>query len=85
MKSLTTLYDGYIDRPKLSEQKKPFEYIVPLPLKWVGTIMELIEFMNWIIPSEKKTFKFSKIVIKNVDEFLLSLSYFCCIHIKPPE
>ena len=36
---LTTLYDDYIDRPKLSEQKKnPFDYIVPPPLKWVGTI-----------------------------------------------
>ena len=27
--SVSTLYDEYIDRPKLSEQKKPFEYIVP--------------------------------------------------------
>ena len=34
---LTTLCDDYIDRPKLSEQKNPFDYIVPLPLKWVGT------------------------------------------------
>ena len=34
---LTTLYDDYIDRPKLTEQKNPFEYIVPPPLKWVGT------------------------------------------------
>ena len=32
---LTTLYDDYIDRPKLSEQKNPVEYIVPpSPLKW---------------------------------------------------
>ena len=29
---LTFLYDEYIDRPKLTEQKKnPFEYIVPPP------------------------------------------------------
>ena len=28
---LTTLYDEYIDRSKLSEQKNPFEYIVPVP------------------------------------------------------
>ena len=28
---LSFLYDEYIDRPKLSEQKKPFEYIVPPP------------------------------------------------------
>ena len=37
---LTTLYDEYIDRPKLSEQKKLFECIVPSPLKWVGTKTE---------------------------------------------
>ena len=28
---VSTLYDEYIDRPKLSEQKNPFVYIVPLP------------------------------------------------------
>ena len=28
---MTTLYDEYIDRPKLTEQKNPFEYIVPPP------------------------------------------------------
>ena len=28
---VSTLYDDYIDRPKLTEQKKPFEYIVPPP------------------------------------------------------
>ena len=37
MVPLTTLYDDYIDRPNLTEQKKPFEYIVPPPIKWVGT------------------------------------------------
>ena len=31
---LTFFYDEYIDRPKLTEQKNPFEYIVPLPHKW---------------------------------------------------
>ena len=32
---LTILYDEYIDRPKLTEQKNPVEYIVPpSPLKW---------------------------------------------------
>ena len=36
----TTLYDEYIDRPKLLEQKKRFEYIVGL-LKWAGTIIGL--------------------------------------------
>ena len=28
---VSTLYDEYIDRPKLTEQKNPFEYIVPPP------------------------------------------------------
>ena len=28
---LTALYDENIDRPKLTEQKKRFEYIVPAP------------------------------------------------------
>ena len=32
---LTFLCDEYIDRPKLTEQKNPFEYIVPPPPhKW---------------------------------------------------
>ena len=36
---LTTLYDEYNDQPKLTEQKKPVEYIVPPPTKsGVGTI-----------------------------------------------
>ena len=34
---LTTLYDEYIDRPKLPERKKPVEYIVPPPSRGVGT------------------------------------------------
>ena len=33
---LTFLYDEYIDQPKLSEQKNPFEYIVP-PSSQVGS------------------------------------------------
>ena len=32
---VSTLYDEYIDRQKLSEQKKTFDYIVPPPLKRV--------------------------------------------------
>ena len=35
---LTFLFNEYIDRPKLSEQKKPFEYIVPPPTSGVGTM-----------------------------------------------
>ena len=30
----TFLCDEYVDRPKLTEQKNPFEYIVPPPDKW---------------------------------------------------
>ena len=33
----TFLYDEYIGRPKFTEQKKPFEYIVPPPTSGVGT------------------------------------------------
>ena len=33
---LTFLYDKYIDRPKLPEQKNPFEYIVPPPPSGIG-------------------------------------------------
>ena len=42
MISVSTLYDEYIDRPKLSEQKNPFEYIVPPPSRGVGTITVLL-------------------------------------------
>ena len=34
---LTFLYDEFIDRPKLTEQKNPFDYIVPSPTRGVGT------------------------------------------------
>ena len=37
MTPVSTLYDEYIDRPKLTEQKNPFEYIVPPPSRGVGT------------------------------------------------
>ena len=35
---LKFLYDEYIDWPKFSEQKNPFEYIVPPPTSGIGTI-----------------------------------------------
>ena len=39
---LTFLYDEYIDRPKLAEQRKnPFEYIVPPTTSGVGTIRSI--------------------------------------------
>ena len=40
----TFLYDEYIGRPKFTEQKKPFEYIVPPPTSGVGT--KMFEFCN---------------------------------------
>ena len=43
---LTFLNDEYIDRPKLSEQKNPFEYIVPAPTSGVGTINQLSTFQE---------------------------------------
>ena len=39
---LTFLYDEYIDRPKLTDQKNPFKYIVPpppFPTSGIGTKM----------------------------------------------
>ena len=44
MIQVSTLYDEYIDRPKLSE-KNPFEYIVPTPSRGVGTKMLFSEYM----------------------------------------
>ena len=38
---LTTLFDDYIDRPILTEQKNPFESIVPPPIK-VGRNNEVV-------------------------------------------
>ena len=47
MIALTFLYDEYIDRPQLSEQKNPFEYIVPPPTSGVETIKrQLIPVSN---------------------------------------
>ena len=43
---LTLLYDDYINRPKLSEQKNQFEYIVAPPLKWVGiATVQILHFL----------------------------------------
>ena len=40
---LTFLCDEYIDRPKLTEQKNSFEYIVP-STSGVGTKISIIEY-----------------------------------------
>ena len=47
---LTTLYDNYIERPKLTEQDTQFEYIVP-PLTIVGR-------NNICMPHQTDTFTF---------------------------
>ena len=61
MISIIFLYDEYIDRPKLSEQKNPFEYIVPPPTSGVGTIIILrwqavIDLSQWQQPLGGKIF-----------------------------
>ena len=43
MMLLTFLCDEYIDLSKLSEQKIPFEYIVPPPTSGVGTKSKFIK------------------------------------------
>ena len=43
---VSTLYNEYIDRRKLTEQKKPFEYIVPPPSRGVGIIICKIMQIN---------------------------------------
>ena len=46
MVPLSTLFDEYIDRSKLTEQKKtPFEYLVT-SLKRVGTMKTAIVFVS---------------------------------------
>ena len=44
------LYDEYIGRRKLTEQKKPFEYIVPPPSRGVGTIRR---YLLLIVPANE--------------------------------
>ena len=46
---LSPLYDEYIDRSKLSEQKNPFEYILPSPSKGVETMK------TWVLAFKKTT------------------------------
>ena len=50
MISVSTLYDEYVDRQKLSKQKSPFEYIVPPPSIGVGTkIVAVVSVANYSI------------------------------------
>ena len=43
---VSTLYDEYIDRRKLTEQKNPFEYIVPPTLKRGRNNYICLQFIN---------------------------------------
>ena len=43
MIALTTLYNGYIDRQKLTEKKNNWVYSSSPPLKWIGTIFKKIK------------------------------------------
>ena len=45
---LIFLYDENIDRPKLSEQKNPFEYIVP-PHKWGRTVSKFLKQVQRLV------------------------------------
>ena len=57
---LSTLYNEHTVRLELNE-KKPFEYIVPLPPpQYVGTIKVLDSFMLKTIPHILKNFFFLK-------------------------
>ena len=64
---VSTLYDEYIDRPKLTEQKKkPVEYIVPPPPpppRGVGTKIPSL-YIYVLIFQRKK----SKIVDQNISK-----------------
>ena len=46
---LTFLYDEYMDRPKMSEQKNPFDYIVPPSTSGVRTT---INMRVYTVPNE---------------------------------
>ena len=54
---LTFLYDDYIDWPKFSEQKKPFEYIVPPPTSGVGTKALDSDLKHFKLTSKSKDYK----------------------------
>ena len=57
MLPLTTLYDKYIDQRKLSEQKNPFEYIVPPSINVVGN-NKYIKLFKQLYKNNFKKFSF---------------------------
>ena len=75
---LTTLYDEYIDRPKLSEQKKPVEYIVhPSPLKWESEQKPLILHTLYHIAQLMVNFKCW--YVPGAPSNILRYTDFCCM------
>ena len=87
---LTTLYDEYIDRPKLPE-KKPVEYIVPLsPLKWGSEQKAPIKLISnlrfsWfyifipLLKDEKSRFPTEQKFLERKDQQDLYNSYKICL------
>ena len=49
---VSTLYDEYIDRRKLTEQKKTHLIILFLPHKWVGTINDFLFKLTYLSVEE---------------------------------
>ena len=56
---LTALYDEYIDRSKLSEQKNPFEYIAP-PSDLKCLFRAIFDKKSWI------SIYLAKILVKKI-------------------
>ena len=76
MMLLTILYDDYIDRPKLTEQKNPFEYIVPPPTKVGRNKIAILGFIN----SRQSKFLFHGLNAVNINSF--THSKMCMLHIR---
>ena len=54
---LSTLYDDHSDWPKVTAQKNPFEYIVPLPLRWVETKIKREALYKALNPKKCNTYQ----------------------------
>ena len=80
---LSFLDDEYIDRPKLTEQKNPFEYIVPPPTSGVGTNMKLIltvVYLSILVSTEMKSGSIELEVAKVIMNFANARE--CTVKIK---
>ena len=61
---VSTLFDEYIDRPKLTEQKNPFEYIVPPPPPHEGSEQLIVFELKFAANSCNKMFILCKHTIQ---------------------